>query len=363
MTTLLYGVVGCGMMGREHIRNIQLLQNTEIAAVYEPNMAMQREAKKLAPNATFVDSLAQLLALKNIDCVVIASPNFLHASQLHEIASIRDSLPLLIEKPLCTSTTDEPLIKELMRDYAAPIWVAMEYRYMPPMAEFLKQADTATGGVSMLTIREHRYPFLDKVGNWNRFNRYSGGTLVEKCCHYFDLMRLIIRSEPCRIMASASQTHNHVDEQYDGVPADIWDSAYVIVDFDNGSRAMLELCMFAEGSRFQEEISAVGVNGKIECLIPGPSRFWNSDLGPEPTSKVITSPRSPAGPVELEVPVDPALLEAGDHHGSTYYQHQKFQRVVMGQAEPEVTLGDGWLAVKMGMAAQESAATGSAIEV
>jgi myo-inositol 2-dehydrogenase / D-chiro-inositol 1-dehydrogenase len=32
----------------------------------------------------------------------------------------------------------------------------------------------------------------------------------------------------------------------------------VIVDFANGARAMLELCMFAEGARYQEEISAVG---------------------------------------------------------------------------------------------------------
>jgi myo-inositol 2-dehydrogenase / D-chiro-inositol 1-dehydrogenase len=42
----------------------------------------------------------------------------------------------------------------------------------------------------------------------------------------------------------------------------------VIVDFARGARAMLELCMFAEGSRYQEEIGAVGPQGKIECLVP-----------------------------------------------------------------------------------------------
>ena len=30
---------------------------------------------------------------------------------------------------------------------------------------------------------------------------------------------------------------------------------------------MLELCMFAEGSRYQEEISVVGKSGKIEALV------------------------------------------------------------------------------------------------
>jgi myo-inositol 2-dehydrogenase / D-chiro-inositol 1-dehydrogenase len=57
----------------------------------------------------------------------------------------------------------------------------------------------------MLTIREHRFPFLEKVGDWNRFNRNTGGTLVEKCCHFFDLMRLILRDDPVRVMASGGQ--------------------------------------------------------------------------------------------------------------------------------------------------------------
>jgi predicted dehydrogenase len=178
----------------------------------------------------------------------------------------------------------------------------MEYRYMPPVAHLLREAQAATGGVKMLTIREHRFPFLQKVGDWNRFNRNSGGTLVEKCCHFFDLMRLVAGCNPVRVMASGGQAVNHLDEVYDGQQSDIWDHAYVIVDFESGMRAMLELCMFAEGSRYQEEISAVGPKGKIECLVPGPGRFWPAHLGAAPVPKVILSPRNPAGPVELEIP-------------------------------------------------------------
>jgi hypothetical protein len=51
----------------------------------------------------------------------------------------------------------------------------------------------------MLSIREHRFPFLTKVGDWNRFSENTGGTMVEKCCHFFDLMRLITRSEAVRV--------------------------------------------------------------------------------------------------------------------------------------------------------------------
>jgi predicted dehydrogenase len=162
-------------------------------------------------------------------------------------------------------------------------------------------------------------------------------------------------------MASGGQSVNHLDEVYDGQVPDIWDNAYVIVDFENGVRAMLELCMFAEGSRYQEEISAVGPAGKIECLVPGPGRFWPAHLGPAPTPQVVVSPRNPAGPRTLDVPVDPLVLSAGDHNGSTYYQHRGFADVVAYGAVPQVSLEDGWWAVAMGKAAQISAGTGQAI--
>ena len=56
------------------------------------------------------------------------------------------------------------------------------------------------------------------------------------------------------------------------------------------------------------------------------------------------------------------LLQAGDHNGSTYYQHQKFQQVVLGNQQPEVTLKDGLIAVQMGMAAQEAASQSRIID-
>jgi predicted dehydrogenase len=359
---LRYGIIGCGMMGQEHLRNISLLGEAEVVAIFEPDPEMRQAAAAFAPGVRMVGSVADVLAVPEVNCLLIASPNFLHLAQLEEIARIRP-LPVLCEKPLFTDPADAPRLAALRAAYPAPIWVAMEYRYMPPVAHLLREAAAATGGVKMLTIREHRFPFLPKVGDWNRFNRNSGGTLVEKCCHFFDLMRLVADCDPVRVMASGGQAVNHLDEVYDGQRSDIWDHAYVIVDFESGMRAMLELCMFAEGSRYQEEISAVGAKGKIECLVPGPGRFWPAHLGPAPVPKVIVSPRAPAGPIEMEIPVDPALLAAGDHNGSTFFQHQGFQRVATGKGQPDVSLRDGWWAVAMGMAAQESAATGQAVDL
>lgn len=357
-----YGVIGVGMMGREHIRNINLLPGARVDAIHEPDPEMRARAGALVPEAVQCESVAGLLARPDLDCLLIASPNHLHLGQIGEIAAIRP-LPLLVEKPLFVLPSQMSDVKALERSYPAPIWVAMEYRYMPPIATLLERVAAETGGIRMFSIREHRYPFLDKVGAWNRFNASSGGTLVEKCCHFFDLMRLATGAEPIRIMASGGQSVNHLDETYDGRRSDVWDNAYAIVDFDNGARAMLELCMFAEGSKYQEHLSATGPSGKIEALVPGPTRFWPAHLGPPPVPKIVVSPRQPIGERLLDVPVDPALLAAGDHNGATYYQHQRFLEVVRSGGRVEVTLKDGSRAVAMGLAAQKSAETGEAVRL
>lgn len=355
-----YGIVGCGMMGQEHLRNIALLPDAGVAAIFEPDEAMRAAAAVLAPRARMAGSLAEVLADPDVDCLLIASPNHLHSAQMREIAATRP-LPLLVEKPLFTDPAEAGAMRGFAAAYPAPVWVAMEYRYMPPVATLIEQADAVTGGIRMLTIREHRFPFLDKVGAWNRFNRHSGGTLVEKCCHFFDLMRLILKSEPVRVMASAGQAVNHLDERYDGETPDIWDHGYVLVDFASGARAMLELCMFADGGRYQEEIGAVGEKGKIECFVPGPARFWPPQAGAPPTPLVTVSPRRPHPPYTMELPVEPQLLAAGDHNGSTFHQHRRFCAAVRGEGAVEVTLEDGWRAVAMGMAAQRSARDGIAV--
>ena len=62
MATFKYGILGCGMMGGEHIQNIHLLPDTAISVIFEPDAGMAKRATELAPEATFVDSIDALLA-------------------------------------------------------------------------------------------------------------------------------------------------------------------------------------------------------------------------------------------------------------------------------------------------------------
>jgi predicted dehydrogenase len=200
--------------------------------------------------------------------------------------------------------------------------------------------DGAAGRVRMLSIREHRFPFLPKVGDWNRFNRNTGGTLVEKSCHHFDLMRHVLAAEPVRVFATGGMDVNHLDETYGGDVPDILDNAYVLIDFEGGTRALHDLCMFAEASRHAQELAAIGDGGKVECLLPEGS---------------VVIGRRGASPLEtVHVPVPGEIARAGSHHGATYYELQDFQRAVLSGSPAKVTAMDGLKAVAMGLAAQRS---------
>jgi len=343
-----YGIIGCGMMGREHIRNILLIPNTSIVGIYEPNPEMCGLAKVLAPSAEFCGTLTELLTTIEFDCLVIATPNFQHIDDLYEILKYVNK-PVLIEKPIVTKLEDTKRINDFLQKYKAPVWVAMEYRYMPVLQEFIQQEKLVTGGVKMLSIREHRYPFLEKVKNWNRFNKNTGGTLVEKCCHFFDLMNLMMPSKPIKVYASGDQSVNHLDEQYDGKIPDIIDNSFVLIDYEDGQRAMLDLCMFAEGGKYEQEIILTGDRGKLETRIPG--------------NELLLTNRKLNSHSTIEIKEDTRVKEIGFHHGASYVEHLELIECIKTGNQPLVNCLDGLNSIILGMAAQESIKTGEAVNL
>ena len=351
MAKVRYGIIGSGMMGHEHMRNIALLPEVEVVAVADPDEGMRESAAKLAGEGTraFAD-YRDLLSADLCDAFVVATPNYHHVTVMRDLVAV--GKPVLCEKPLCTTVADCKEITQKAEAAGTPVWVAMEYRYIAPVARLLAEVRSGTiGRLRMFAIREHRFPFLRKVGDWNRFNEKTGGTLVEKCCHFFDLMRLVVGAEATRIYASGAMDVNFLDERYDGRRPDIIDNAFVLVDFDNGARAALDLCMFAEGSYWQEAIAATGDLAKIEAFVAGPARF--SLDGKERVAEIAISPRASKSERREPVEVDETVLAAGDHYGSTFYQHQRFLDLVRHGGKPEVTLEDGTKAVAIGAAAEE----------
>ena len=296
--------------------------------------------------------------------VVVATPNFTHVAVMRD--ALATDLAILVEKPLVTRIDDgvELLAREAERARRGSkgiVWVAHEYRYMPPVAEAIRMThEGAAGRVQQVTIREHREPFYPKVGDWNRFSANTGGTLVEKCCHYFNLMDLILNEKPLRVFASGGQRVNHLDEEYGGQRPDILDSAYVIVEYGSGARAMLELCMYAENSVDSEHLTIVGDEGKIESLLPSLTLRYGrrADWG---RREAWGQPSGTGRGVSVRRVWDTGIRYAGHHFGASYVEHLRFADAIRRGGPPEISMEEGLRAVATGLAAHKSIDEGRAV--
>ncbi len=346
-----YGIVGTGMMGIEHIHNVAAIDGAEVVALADPDEKSLDAARLESPAGVVVfDDHRRLLDEVELDAVVVASPNHTHVDVLLDVLDA--GCHILVEKPLCTTVADCQRVIDAAADRRQVVQVGLEYRYMPPVARLIEHlASGDIGRLRMVAIREHRFPFLTKVGDWNRFNENTGGTLVEKCCHFFDLMNHLLGERPAAVMASGGQDVNHLDEVYDGRRSDILDNAYVVVEYPSGARASLDLCMFADATHNQEEVSVVGEGGKLEALIP------------EGVVRRGIRGRHWIGEVEIEPVVADDIPYVGHHHGSSYVEHLEFLRAIRTGSPPPITLEDGLWSVAMGVAAHTSIAERRIVEL
>src|SRR5881396_1422410 len=105
--TIRYGLIGAGHMAREHVRNLALIPGSVITAVSDPEPS----------------SLEKTVQEIGHDVQAFAGHKDLFASGANH--------PVLVEKPVCTSAEQADELEALAAQYPAPVWVAMEYRYMP----------------------------------------------------------------------------------------------------------------------------------------------------------------------------------------------------------------------------------------
>ncbi len=360
--TIGYGIIGSGMMGGEHILDLNHIDGAEVVALADPvassidwGLACVEAGAGGADAKSRVNTYSDyddLLADPAVDVVVITTPNFTHAGVLADV--LATDKHVLIEKPLCTTVDDCKRVVDAAAARDAITWMGLQYRFMPTAATMLEQLGQGVcGATRMVSIREHRLPFLDKVGNWNRFTRNTGGTLVEKCCHFFDLMHLVAGAHPVRVMASGGQDVNHLDEQYeiDGrfETADILDNAFVIVEFANGVRGALDLCMFAEGGRFEQEITITGDLAKMEATVPG-DVVWVGERSVAAGHGFALG----SGVREVPAPMDPRVPYPEFHQGASYMEHLALAEAIHTGQPAAVTVTDGMWAVATGAAAHRS---------
>lgn len=346
-------------MGIEHIRNLLSIEGAVITCIADnyPQSIKQcmqilkQESSSTADNLTVFTDAKELFLAGLCDVAIISTPNHTHHALLMEAyRSADDNMHVLVEKPMCTTVDHCREVMAAAENRAGITYVGLEYCYMPPVSKII--ADVKKGIIGeprMVAIREHRFPFLQKVRNWNRFSKNSGGTFVEKCCHFFDLFnRILAPAVPVTVFATGAQDVNHIDEFYDGQRSDILDNGFVLVEYSGGRRACLDLCMFAEASHSQEEVSIVGPKGKLEAFLP--------------QLEVRTGIRGEQslGDVNVQLVDDDRIKYRGHHNGSSFLEHLDILAVIRAASNGEEVnistagLHQGLLSMALGVAAHMS---------
>jgi len=354
-------IIGCGIMGQEHLRMTIFEGRGTVHGVYDTNPLSVEKTKMafgaLCPGKELVvyDSLEAACKDPEVDGLIICTPNYSHIDVVRIAA--KSGKHILLEKPMATTVPDAHEILKIAENYTAVFQVGLQYRYKAIYVESIHEAleRKALGDIKTITIMEHRVPFLDKVDQWNKFSKYSGGTLVEKCCHYFDLLNLFAQSKPKTVFATGSMAVNFIDFTHEKDKSDIIDNALVTVVYENGVRASFNLCMFSP--MFYEEIVICGDEGRLKA-------FENENFIPAQRPKThLEIMRGELKPSRITIPLYPNYIEEGGHNGATYYEHVYFIDNIEGKNTGTPTAREGFWSIVVGAAAEESVATGRIIEI
>lgn len=292
MEKVRFGVVGVGLMGAAaHLGHLKTIPDAEVVAICDTDPEHLEAARQhVRPECRFYSDSNDLMKCDDIDAIVIATPNHTHRP-IAQKAFARGK-HVFTEKPMATTLDDCRAMIDAARRADRILQVGLLCRYSPMFHRFVEIVQGgAIGDLQMMFCKEFRAPFQNlliqfghtlkgKSGKfadsaevagaagaatpvtqeeqqWWRMREISGGALVEKNCHHFDVFNWMLgdKVRAKRVFATGGR---NVHTQFE-----IIDHAWVSVDYANGVKACLGLCFFAP---WGEEVEwwAVGDRGKAE---------------------------------------------------------------------------------------------------
>lgn len=356
-----FNIIGTGLIGQEHIRVTMLEGHGTIHGIFDSSRHSLEYTEEMfhrnypKQSLKVYESLTEACTDPEADALFICTPNYSHMEVVRE--AVKSGKPIFLEKPMVTKLEDAVELRNIAKDYPAVFQVGLQYRYKAIYTEARREAleHRSLGQIRNISIVENRLPFLDKVDQWNKFSEYSGGTLVEKCCHYFDLFNLFAQSKPKTVYAVGGQDVNFTKFERNGKKSDILDNAYVTVVYENGIRCSFHLCMFSP--MFYEELTICGEQGRIrayenENFLPGDQEHTHFEMHcGDHRPSIISSP------------CYPVTIQQSGHMGGTYFEHKIFIDNLDGRKTDSATVEDGFWSVVVGIAAEQSVKTGQVVEI
>lgn len=205
-------IVGCGSrhkMFRDSVIEDYAAKH-EIVALCDTNAHRLGEAAKAASKpgtngvATYLaQDFDRLIQEQKPDTVVVATPDFLHSDYI--VRAFEAGCDVICEKPLTIDLTRLKKIVDAQAATGRKVMVTFNYRYSPARTQIRELiASGAIGTVTAVDFRWHldRVHGADYFRRWHRQKENSGGLLVHKSTHHFDLLNWWLGSVPTDVFAS-----------------------------------------------------------------------------------------------------------------------------------------------------------------
>jgi predicted dehydrogenase len=215
------GVIGCGGMGRNHMKSIAenpRLKLTAVSDSFEPNLTASAEQY----NARAFPDAQEMLASGLIDAVLIATPHYFHPPLT--IAAMRRGIHVMCEKPLAvTVKAAEQVVDEAERHPDLKFALMFQVRTAPKFRRAKQIIESGELGelhrVHWTITTWFRTQAYYDSGSWRAtWEGEGGGVLLNQCPHNLDILWWLT-GLPSRIHAHIGIGKYHKIEVEDEVVA------------------------------------------------------------------------------------------------------------------------------------------------
>ena len=207
-----YALVGTGSRARMYLREIAGPQAAfaELVAIADANPGRAELARALvescggaAPAVLAPADLAATVQAEGIDTVIVTTPDATHADYV--VAALDAGADAIVEKPLTTTVEGVRRIAEAAERTGRSVTVTFNYRYSPRNTALKRLV--ASGEIGRVTSVHFEWVLdtahgADYFRRWHRDKANSGGLLIHKASHHFDLVNWWIDDVPTRVFAS-----------------------------------------------------------------------------------------------------------------------------------------------------------------
>lgn len=176
------------------------MPDMQIVGYVDPSSQRVDQLAEPAPIPAF-DDVDAMLSRSQPDMLFVGSPNHLHLG--HITSGLRAGVRVFSEKPIVTTLEDTWRLADVLRDCGVDrLMVGLVLRYAPQIKDLRTSlAAGHLGRIVSLEANEHIEPqhggFF--MRDWRRYARYSGGFMLEKCCHDIDLYHMVTDSRVQRV--------------------------------------------------------------------------------------------------------------------------------------------------------------------